>query len=105
MANKRHSKGKMYALIRKWEQSGLSQAKFFKEHKISKSTFGYWRKKYLREQVQIKTQGKMVPIHIEPPEEPATSEPATSIEIVYPNGVRVVCPAQMDASRIKGLIF
>jgi hypothetical protein len=48
MANKRHSKGKMYALIRKWEQSGLSQAKFFSEHKISKSTFGYWRKKYLR---------------------------------------------------------
>jgi len=38
----------MYALIRKWEQSGLSQAKFFSEHKISKSTFGYWRKKYLR---------------------------------------------------------
>ncbi len=38
----------MYALIRKWEQSGLPQAKFFSEHKISKSTFGYWRKKYLR---------------------------------------------------------
>jgi hypothetical protein len=52
MANKRHSKGKMYALIRKWEQSGLPQAKFFSEHKISKSTFGYWRRKYLREQVQ-----------------------------------------------------
>jgi len=42
----------MYALIRKWEQSGLPQAKFFSEHKISKSTFGYWRRKYLREQVQ-----------------------------------------------------
>ena len=58
----------MYALIRKWEQSGLPQAKFFSEHKISKSTFGYWRKKYLREQVQIKTQGKMVPIHILAPD-------------------------------------
>jgi len=58
----------MYALIRKWEQSGLPQAKFFSEHKISKSTFGYWRRKYLREQVQIKTQGKMVPIHILAPD-------------------------------------
>ncbi len=95
----------MYALIRKWEQSGLSQAKFFSEHKISKSTFGYWRKKYLREQAQLKTQGKMVPIRIQAPEELAFSGPATNIEIVYPNGVRVVCPAQMEASRIKGLIF
>ena len=95
----------MYALIRKWEQSGLSQTKFFSEHKISKSTFGYWRKKYLREQAQLKTQGKMVPIRIQVPGQPTLSEPATGIEIIYPNGVRVVCPAQMDASSIKGLIF
>ncbi len=52
----------MYTLIRKWEASGLSQAKFFTEHKISKSTFGYWRKKYLREQEQLKEKGKMIPI-------------------------------------------
>lgn len=95
----------MYTLIRKWEESDLSQAEFLKVHRISKSTFGYWRKKYLREQAQLKTQGKMVPIRIQAPEELAFSGPATGIEIIYPNGVRVVCPAQMEASRIKGLIF
>lgn len=94
----------MYALIRKWEQSGLSQAKFFSEHKISKSTFGYWRKKYLREQVQSKARGKMIPVHIQLPEK-AAMEPATGIEIVYPNGVRVICPAQVEVARVKELIF
>lgn len=96
----------MYALIRKYEASGLSQEKFFKEHKIPKSTFGYWRKKYLREQAESNASAQMIPIQVQPPVKSVVlSEPATSIEIVYPNGVRVICPAQWEASRVKDLIF
>lgn len=96
----------MYALIRKWEQSEVSQSQFFKEHKISKSTFGYWRKKYLLEQGQHEeAKGKMIPVRIQAPEQPVFSGLATSLEIIYPNGVRIVCPAQMEASSVKALVF
>jgi len=39
----------MYALIREWVSSGLTQNKFFEQHTISMSTFGCWLKKYLSE--------------------------------------------------------
>lgn len=101
--NKKYTKAQWYALIRKWESSGLSQAKFNDEHQISKSTFGYWRKKYLLEQKQPSSK-RMIPVHILPSEEPQPVEEVQNLEIVYPNGVRVVCPVQMESSRVKALI-
>jgi hypothetical protein len=95
----------MYALIRKWEQSGLPQVKFLTEHRISKSTFGYWRKKYLREQAGSPKDGKMIPVQVVPDPVALTGHHSGSIEIVYPNGVRLVCPARMDTLWIKELIF
>ncbi len=39
-------------VIPKWESCGLTQVQFFKEHKLPKRTFGYWLKKYLKEQIK-----------------------------------------------------
>jgi len=100
--NQRYSKDQMYSLIRKWESSGISQIKFIEEHQISKSTFGYWRKKYLQNCSISEQSSKMIPVNILPPK---TEQQVTSFEIVYPNGVRIVCPAEMEASRVKDLIF
>jgi len=44
--NQKHSKERMFALIKSWQQSGLSQHQFCKQEKLSTSTFGYWLKKY-----------------------------------------------------------
>ncbi len=100
----RYTKERIYSLIRKWESSGLTQEQFFKEHKISKSTFGYWRKKYLRDQTEVEAPSKIIPVHIIPPDIVKPATPAENIEIVYPNGVRVLCPSQVETSRIKALI-
>lgn len=100
--NQRYSQDQMYSLIRKWESSGISQIKFIEKHQISKSTFGYWRKKYLQNCNNSEQSSKMIPVNILSPE---TEQQATSFEIIYPNGVRIVCPSEIEISRVKDLIF
>ena len=101
---KKYTKAQWYDLINKWQASGVSQEKFFEEHHIAKSSFGYWRKKYLREQSASTFPSQMIPVHILPPEHVNPIQQNPNLEIVYPNGVRVVCPAQIDVQKIKDLI-
>jgi hypothetical protein len=101
---KKYIKNQMYALIRKWEASGQTQECFFNQHGISKSTFGYWRKKFLREQgSQSKSHEKFIPVKITG--EHTTNPRQGVLELVYPNGVRIVCSADMDLVRLKPLIL
>ena len=92
----------MYALIRQWESSGLTQEQFFRQHNIAKSTFGFWRKKYLEEKGKVKDKGNFVPVKIS--DSGNTNSSSGMIELVYPNGVRLVCSTGMDLSRLKPLI-
>jgi hypothetical protein len=96
----RHTKEQMYALILKWDNSGLTQEKFFEQHGIPKSTFGYWRKKYLRETVLRKEKDNFIPVTLGH----ATEKSPELLEVIYPNGVRLVCSSAMDLSRLKPLI-
>lgn len=90
----------MYALIREYEQSGLTQDKFFDQYEIPKSTFSYWRKKYLKETGRSKTKSSFIPVEVDP----ATKRSQHVIELVYPNGVSLVCSSEMDLSLLKPLI-
>jgi len=90
----------MYALIREYEQSGLTQNKFFDHYEIPKSTFAYWRKKYLKETGKSKTKNRFLPVKVGS----STKRSQQLLELVYPNGVRLVCSSDMDLSRLKPLI-
>jgi hypothetical protein len=91
----------MYSLIREWESSGTSQLEFFKHHQVARSTFGYWRKKYLSEK-NSKAEGQFISVKIADTVTGAT--PGVPIELHYPNGVRLVCSSGMDLARLKPLI-
>ena len=93
----------MYSLIRQWESSGLSQTQFFRQNGISKSTFGYWRKKYLKETSNSKKKEQFIPVKIS--KAGITDNSQGVLELVYPNGVRLVCTSNMDLSRLKPLII
>lgn len=102
MAQKRISRKKYwYKIIREWESSGLTQVRFFQEKGIAKSTFGLWRKKYLQEYGKS-CSAEFIPVNI------TNGQPslpiAEQIELIYPNGVRLVCPAQIDMLGLKRLI-
>ena len=100
----RYSKEQMYALIGKWEASGQTQEQFLIQHGISRSTFGYWRKKFQREQgSQSKSHENFIPVKIT--DEHITKPSQGVLELVYPNGVRIVCSADMDLARLKPLIL
>lgn len=99
--NQKYSKEQMFALVLECENSGLSQEKFFDQHKISKSTFGYWRKKYLKETSHGKGKDNFIPVKVG-----NTGDKSPEVlEVIYPNGVRLVCSAGMDLSRLKPLII
>jgi len=102
MAKKQHTKEQMYTLIREWESSGMSQAEFLQIRNIATSTFGYWRKKYLREEGSIKAPG-FVPVHISGHNHKALQSNGI-IELHYPNGVQLKCSEHIDLSRLKTLI-
>ena len=93
----------MYSLIRQWESSGLSQTQFFRQNGNPKSTFGYWRKKYLKETSNSKKKEQFIPVKIA--KTAYTNNSQGVLELVYPNGVRLVCTANMDLSRLKPLII
>ncbi len=93
----------MYALIRQWEASGQSQGQFSFQHGLAKSTFSYWRKKYLKETARSQGDDRFIPVKVDLPVQ-GTDQPARTLELVYPNGVRMVCSEGMDLSRLKPLI-
>jgi len=90
----------MFALIRQWEKSGLTQESFFNQQGIPKSTFVYWRTRYLKETGHSKGKNIFIPVKLD--HAPANGHQV--LELVYPNGVRMVCSADTDLSLIKSLI-
>ncbi len=103
MARNKFSKTEMYDLIREWESSGLSQELFLKEKKMVKSTFGYWRKKYLHDK-KATTRPGFIPLHISDSNTTKPDDVIGFIELTYPNGVQLKCSDQVDLSRLKTLI-
>ena len=87
-------KEQMYALIREWEQSGLTRDQFCNDHNIRVSTFGYWRTKYLRGE-NPETDSDFLPVY------PAE---INQVEIQYPSGVILRLPAGICVSQIRSLI-
>jgi len=92
----------MYSLIRQLESSEMTKEKFLQHHNIAKSTFAYWLKKYRNETSKYKDKGNFVPVKIS--DSVDTENSSGVIELVYPNGVRLVCSTDMDISRLKPLI-
>lgn len=93
----------MYSLIRKWEASGMKQEQFFQQNQISKSTFRYWRKKFLKEKGSVWKQESFIPVKIT--NNDFSDNDSEVLELVYPNGVHLELPASIDLSRLKPLII
>ncbi len=84
----------MFELMKEWESSGLDRPSFCARHGLKLSTFSYWRTRYRKSQGQAKAEG-FVAI-------PPTL--SSSIELVYPNGVKLVLPESTTCSTIAALI-
>ena len=100
----------MYGIIEDQKRSGFSQMKYCKTNSIAISTFSYWRKKYKKAHApNIAAESKVqklaqppsfIPIEIVP-EPNALKE---QLEILYPNGVKIICPLSLDKTKLQELL-
>ena len=84
----------MFPIIEEWENCNESRETFCQRHNLPLSTFSYWRTKY--------AQGRST-----------TSEPGfvklrpelhDSLEVIYPNGVRVRLSQNSSLADLRALI-
>ncbi len=85
---------KMFSLMALWESSGLTRQEFCKEHGIKLSNFSYWRTRYRKSQSSKGSENfiKFKPVL------------KSSIELIYPNGVKMILPAASDIATLSTLI-
>lgn len=93
----------MLGHIEHWQLSGLSQHRFCKQTGINKSTFGYWLKKYRKEQSDAsgKKSSGFLEIRYEHEE---TQTEDQQFQIRFPNGVQLSCPVNIPAEKLLTLI-
>ena len=108
--NQKYSKEEMYLAIELWQESGLSQVKFCSREKLSVKTFSYWLRKYRKEKGFMIEGSKKVPDGFIPLELSRGAAPAHAninsgrIDVYFPNGVQLSCPAGIDIGQLKNLI-
>ena len=89
---------KMFSLISAWQQSGLSQRAYCGQHGVRYSLFHYWYKRYRDEQTAPAGQASFVSLDLQP------SPSAASVELLLPDGRRLVFYQGVSAEYLKALI-
>lgn len=106
--NQKRMKEKMFQEVERWQDSGQTKHLFCKNKKYTKSTFYYWFKKYHEEKRQstpadlILSKG-FLPVKISNTIGSSMID-TKLIDIYYPNGVRVSCPAGLKTDELRTLI-
>ena len=89
----------MYLAIELWQESGLSQSKFCSRVKLLVKTFSYWYRRYKKVEGYPAGRNNEVPDTFIPVKVSGDRTANVSdgeyrrIEISFPNGVQLSCPA------------
>jgi hypothetical protein len=89
----------MMNMIDKWRTSGMRQKDFYLKYNIPPNTFYYWLKRYrLQHNQQPLAAASFVQLQ---PCEPVTTN---NIELLLPNGIRILFHEPVSASYLKSLL-
>lgn len=88
----------MFSLIEVWKTSEKTQVEFCKEKDIAYHKFHYWYRKYNRQSSQL-PQPSFTRINVSP-----QSVSSGFIELIYPDGRKLVFNQQVDASFLRSLL-
>lgn len=89
---------KMFACIRSWQQSDVSQKEWCCQQEIPYHIFHYWYRKYKDRQEPANGKGAFVQLAM-------TSIPATGCEVVFADGTQIVFHQPVEAQYLKDLLF
>jgi len=84
---------KMFSLVERWRDSGLSREVFSQQNDIKVSTLAYWISK--KKEVEMAASGRFV--RLQPPSFDS------GYEITYPNGVKL-CVKSADLATLSQLL-
>ncbi len=89
----------MFKLIEQWQQSRLTQNEFCAQQSIKYHVFHYWYKRYREQHAdQQSNAASFVKLHIAKPAS------ATSVEIYFPGGIRLVFNEPVSSGFLKALV-
>jgi len=93
----------MFSLIETWQASGQSQKTFCQEKDLAYSKFHYWHKKYLEYQTPSSSGEPFVAVTVKNSRavEPL---PAGTMELVFPDGRRLIFNRSVEAGFLKTLL-
>lgn len=89
---------KMFACIRSWQQSDVSQKEWCSQQEIPYHIFHYWYRKYKDRQGATGDKGAFVQLAM-------ASAPATGCEVVFMDGTRIVFHQPVAVQYLKDLLF
>jgi transposase-like protein len=109
MALSKYSMDEKITHVELWEESGLSKQAYSKESDLSYKTFSNWASRFGKKKSPSVTrksskENSFIPVKIKPL--PLLSKEVTSsnIEIIYPNGIKVICPLEIKMELLTGLL-
>jgi len=87
----------MFSLIEVWKASGKTQKEFCQEKDLAYHKFHYWFKKYNGQNRQASEESPFVSVSMGP----ALN---STLEIVYPDGRRLIFHQPVDAGFLRALL-
>ncbi len=92
--------------IEQWQQSGLSQAEYARQQKLSIKSFGYYRRRYRQQSAPDKKPTPLLPVTVanietnSPPAQPGT----TGITLTSPSGFRIELAPGFDPQTLRTVL-
>lgn len=87
----------MFSLIEIWKSSGKSQKAFCQEKDLAYHKFHYWFKKYNDQNGESADDSPFVPLSMKP-------VASSNLEVVYPDGRRLIFHQPVDAGFLRVLL-
>jgi hypothetical protein len=88
-------------LLQQHQASGMGIKKFLQERGICYSNYQYWKHKFSQSSESEPESGILTPVNVSPTATPASPAPTDGINMLFPNGVRVFCAANMEEAAIR----
>ena len=90
----------MFSLIEVWKKGEQSQQEFCKEKDLDYSQFQYWLRRYkLANGIVSETRPSFARINV-----PGELSKASSMELVYPDGKRIIFHQPVDPTFLRSLL-
>ena len=86
--------------IERWQESGLSQSDYCREHELKDHQFVYWKKRM----VQTETAGKFVSLNLSSFTNKQPSQPGSALRVVVSNGLKIEVESGFDPHLLGQLI-